>query len=250
MILALDIGNTSLSLAAYDGEALVEHDRVPVDDVEWLSHTWRTTRLAKRAPFEVVLVSSVRPQAEPPIVAWATDDLHTPVKFAGSDFPVPLRNMTDDPGQVGVDRLLASYAGYRRAGGAVLVITFGTAITFNAVDQNGAFLGGAIAPGIGLSAEALARECARLPLVTPQRTDKIIGGSTEAAIQSALYFGFAGLVEHLADGIADDLGADAELYLTGGDAALLAPLLGDPEVVPHLVQEGLVKAWLAAGGKA
>ena len=160
MVLALDIGNTSLSLAAFDGDRLVDHDRIPVQDVEWISHTWRSSRLARLAPFEVVLISSVRPQAEPSIVAWATDDLHAPARFAGTDFPVPLRNLTDAPDQVGMDRLLAAYAGYRRAGGAAVVVTFGTAITVNAVSKDGGFLGGAIAPGIGLSAEALARECA------------------------------------------------------------------------------------------
>ncbi len=250
MVLALDIGNTSLSLAAFDGETLIDHDRIPVEDVEWISHTWRSSRLARLAPYEAVLISSVRPQAEPSIVAWATDDLHAPARFAGTDFPVPLRNLTDAPDQVGMDRLLAAYAGYRRAGGAAVVVTFGTAITVNAVSKDGGFLGGGIAPGIGLSAEALSRECAQLPRVTPQRMDRIIGGSTEAAIRSALYFGFAGLVQRLISGAAAELGGSPAVFGTGGDAALLAPLLPGMEVVPQLVQEGLVKAWLAARGGA
>lgn len=250
MILALDIGNTSLSLAAFDGERLVDHDRVPVDDVEWISHEWRSSPLARRAPFEVLLLSSVRPAAEAPIVAWAADDLRTPLRRPRADFAIPLVSRVEAPDEVGVDRLLAAYAGFRRSGGAAVVVTFGTAITVNAVSAAGEFLGGAIGPGVGLGAEALARECALLPRVQPVAQGHVIGTSTESAIRSALFHGFAGLVQRLVSGVAAELGGSPAIFGTGGDAALLSPLLPGMEVVPHLVLEGLVKAWLAARGGA
>ncbi len=250
MILALDIGNTTFSLAVFDGDRLVDHDRIPVEDVEWISHTWRSSRLAKHALFEVILLSSVRPAAEPPIVAWAADDLRAPLKRPRVDFAVPLTPRVVAPDQVGVDRLLASYAAYRRAGRAAIAVTFGTAITVNAVSASGEFLGGAIGPGIGLAAEALSCECALLPRVQPATQDRVIGTSTESAIRSALYHGFAGLVQRLISGVAAELGGSPAVYGTGGDAALLSPLLPGMEVIPHLVQEGLVMAWLATRGGA
>ena len=246
MILALDIGNTSLSLAAFDGDRLVEHDRIPVEEVEWISHTWRSSRLAGRAPFDVVLLSSVRPQAEPPIVAWASAELGATLKRPRVDFPVPLTPRVEAPDEVGVDRLLAAYAAHRRAGGAAIAVTFGTAITVNAVSASGEFLGGAIGPGVGLAAEALARECSLLPRIEPSAQDRVIGTSTESAIRSALYHGFGGLVQRLVSGAAAELGGSPAVFGTGGDAALLSPLLPGMVVVPHLVLEGLVKAWLAS----
>lgn len=250
MILAVDIGNTSLSLAAFDGETLVDHDRISVDEVEWISHTWRSSRLARRGPFQAVLLSSVRPAAESAVSSWCEGELRAPLARPRVDFAIPLALHVDAPEEVGVDRLLAAYAAHRRAGGAAIAVTFGTAITVNAVSSAGEFLGGAIAPGIGLSAEALARECALLPRVVPAAEPRVLGTSTGSAIRSALYHGFAGLVQRLVAGAAAEMGGTPAVFGAGGDAPLLAPLLPSMHVVPHLVQEGLVKAWLASGGRA
>jgi len=249
VILAIDIGNTSISLAAFDGDRLVADDRLPVDDAEWISHTWRSSRLARAGAIEAVLLSSVRPAAEPPIVAWASVDLRTPLQRPRIDFPIPLGAKVASPDEVGVDRLLASYAAHRRARGAAIAITFGTAITVNAVSASGDFLGGAIGPGVGLSAEALSRETAFLPRVEPVAQERVIGTDTPSAIRSALYHGFGGMVAHLVAGVSAEMGGSPAVFGTGGDAVLLSPHLPGMVVVPHLVAEGLVRAWLASQGR-
>jgi len=148
---------------------------------------------------------------------------------------------TDNPEEVGADRLLNGLAAHQKYGGPLVVIDFGTATTFDVVDQAGDYLGGAIAPGISLSIEALHQAAARLPRIGIGRPGNVIGKGTVAAMQSGVYWGYVGLIEGLVGRIRGEYGAPMKIIGTGG----LAPLFAEATAVieridPDLTLDGLV----------
>jgi type III pantothenate kinase len=156
--------------------------------------------------------------------------------------------------QVGADRLVNALAAFARAKGPCVVAAFGTAITIDAIAADGAFLGGAILPGLRTQGRALHDCCEQLPAVEVGMADgafpeeavprRAIGTSTVEAIRAGIAWGAAGAARRLVDEIRGELGAPAPLLLTGGDAPLIRELLGDGEVVPHLTLEGVARALL------
>ncbi|MDH4099384.1 MAG: type III pantothenate kinase, partial [Nitrospirota bacterium] len=140
----------------------------------------------------------------------------------------------------GIDRLVNAAAVWSRYRKAVIVVDFGTATTFNAISGKGEYMGGAIFPGLGMSAVSLAERTARLPLVEPQRPARVIGRSTEECIHSALYYGYAGLVERMVARMKEEMGEDATVVATGGMAGTIE---GECRVIdkmdPHLTLDGL-----------
>lgn len=248
-LLAVDVGNTNISFGLFEDETLVGHGRLASRSVADLASFWSGSSLGNARPApDVALLASVSPATEAGVSRWIEDGLRIPVRKARVDFDVPLGTDVADPRAVGVDRLLAAFAAWRRAGGAAIAVTVGTAITVNAVTADGRFLGGAIGPGLGLSAEALARGCAQLPHVRLAGPTPVIGKDTEAAIRAALYHGFLGFVERLVTETARELGGGAAVYATGGDAELMLPAVEGMVHAPYLVLEGLLHAWKASGG--
>jgi type III pantothenate kinase len=146
----------------------------------------------------------------------------------------------DNPEDVGADRLLNALAGYRHFKQAIVVIDFGTATTFDVVGQDGAYLGGAIAPGINLSIEALHQAAARLPRIGIGRPQAVIGTGTVSAMQSGIYWGYIGLIEGLVTRIRREIATPAKIVATGG----LAPLFSEgteifDRIDPDLTLDGL-----------
>ncbi len=144
------------------------------------------------------------------------------------------------PSEVGADRLVNSIAAYEKLGGNLVIIDFGTATTFDVVGPNGEYLGGAIAPGINLSIEALHNAAAKLPSIDISRPKKVIGDSTESAMQSGIYWGYVGLIEGIVSRINCEYGKSMKVLCTGG----LSPLFYDAiELIeflePNLTIEGL-----------
>ncbi|KPJ72667.1 MAG: hypothetical protein AMS14_07395, partial [Planctomycetes bacterium DG_20] len=167
-------------------------------------------------------------------------------KTARDDFPIPIATGVREPDRVGVDRLLAALAAYRRTGGACIVVDCGTAVTVDAVDSGGVFLGGAIFPGREMMARALAEGTAQLPHVRGSAApESVLGKSTEEAILAGLVRGTAGALESLVAAAMMEVGLHARVVVTGGDAAVPeSPVLRrKSQVVPDLVLEGLVMAY-------
>ena len=147
---------------------------------------------------------------------------------------------TDNPAEVGEDRVINAMAAFARCSGEAIIIDFGTATTFDVVDEQGAYCGGVIAPGINLSLDALQKAAARLPNIAIKKPQKVVGTSTVEAMQSGLYYGYLGLIERIVTEIRQQTGMQGRVLATGGLAPLFAAASETiDELVENLTLEGL-----------
>jgi type III pantothenate kinase len=154
----------------------------------------------------------------------------------------------DDPREVGADRIANAVGGFSKYGGPLIVVDFGTATTFDAIAADGSYLGGAIAPGLRISIEALSQRAARLPRIDLVRPRSAIGTNTAASMQSGIIFGYAGLVEALVTRISREIGDTPRVIATGGLAELIVRETGAvPLVDQHLTLDGLRLLWERRG---
>ncbi len=241
MLLTADIGNTNITLGAFDGEALLA--------------SWRLSTDARRQPDEyaailraILPMRNVTPEAidsaiicsvVPPLTAVFEDVCKsgfgvTPL-VVGTGIRTGVRILYDSPRDVGADRIVDAAAAYRLYGGPIIVVDFGTATVFDAVTGEGEYLGGALFPGINLAAEALFLGTSQLRRVelSPPRT--AIGRNTVAALQSGLVFGHVAMVEGMVKRFKDELSPGAKVIATGG----LAPLIATETQVFHAVNPDL-----------
>jgi type III pantothenate kinase len=251
MLVALDVGNTNIKYSIVDGgESLTSgHVPTPRDDISAAMGTWLAGLLDRAADggaagIELAVVSVV------PAIADAIDEFAArrglPVLVADrTTIPIPVR--VAQPQFVGDDRLVNAYAALRLHGAPAIVVDLGTATTFDAVDSNGEFVGGAIAAGAGLALEALTRGTAQLPRVPLALPPHAIGRDTIEAMQSGAVIGHSGLVLVMVKAISDELaghgGARPKVILTGGlsttDWAQAIPAID--VIDPYLTLEGLVR---------
>jgi len=268
-LVAVSLGNTTAAavLVGPDGR-LGTVRRAPISDLAGLVAACRTAPAeaagAAGARGGPMVVASVNPPALARLEAAAEAAGLAPPQVAGRDFPIPVATAVEEPERVGTDRLLAALAAYRRTGGACIVVDAGTAVTVDAVDERGVFLGGAILPGLGLMARALAEGTAQVPMVEPpgpgEPLGPAIGRNTRAAVRAGLVRGWPAAVGAVVEAVRTELGAGpVPVVVTGGDALRLSPeALGAPAAVPadgsagpavvrvpDLVLEGLVLAWRA-----
>jgi type III pantothenate kinase len=252
--LVADLGNTRAHVALISAVGLVERVDVRNDDAADLARACDALVARGGAPRRAALVA-VNPRLRAPLEAWlAGRGLEALV--LGESLAVPLALEVDDPAGVGPDRLAdALWAARTYPERAALVVDLGTAITLNVVSAAGAFLGGAIAPGLRTQAWALAQRTARLPLVDPvvskDGATPLIGKTTEQCIRAALLWGAVGLVDAYAAQVERALGARPVVVATGGDAAAVAGACPRIErVVPDLTLRGLHLALVEHAGGA
>jgi type III pantothenate kinase len=246
MLLAADIGNTQAVFGFFEGESLLA-------DFRMASHTSRSPdewgaalrqlcdlRGIDENAVDDAIVCSVVPPLTSSIVQAIQRYFNIDAAIVGPGLKTGIPVLYDPPQDVGSDRIVNAVAAYHRAGGACIVVDFGTATTFDAISERGEYLGGAIAPGIQIGAEGLFQRAARLPRVELNRPPEVIGKNTVHSIQSGLYFGYASLVNGMIARIRADLKPECSVYLTGGLAETLAEALDGVEaVVPNLTLEGL-----------
>lgn len=237
-IIAADIGNSSMTLCLMRG--LEIFDSV---DATSRSGAAEIADALKGLPRELPLVvASVNPQGLVALEqAWGK-----PAFAFGRDGKVPIENRTRTPEQAGQDRLCNALAAKHREGGDAIVVDFGSAITFDVVKE-GAYVGGLIAPGIGMAMDALHQKTALLPLVElSERQPPLIGDDTESAINAGVYYGYLGLVRSIIGELLKTYDAKPHVVATGGYGAHLAPHIEDiEESVPELTHEGIALAWAA-----
>jgi type III pantothenate kinase len=246
MLLAVDVGNTNVTMALFDGDKLVADWRVT-------SHRERTAdelavelrQLFELRGFEIgvvdgVVIASVVPTVNPALVEASRRYLNCEPLMVGPGVKTSVRIRYDNPKDVGADRIANALAAYTKYGGPIVVIDFGTAVTYDAINADGDYLGGAIAPGVEISLEALVSHTAMLRRVEPVAPDSVIGRNTVASIQSGLVWGFVAQVEGMVERMVAELGGSAEVIATGGQAALVAGLTDVIKSTdPLLTLEGL-----------
>jgi type III pantothenate kinase len=246
MLLAVDVGNTNVTLALFDGERLAADWRVT-------SHRERTAdelavelrQLFELRGFELsivdgVVISSVVPNINPALLEASRRYLNCEPVMVGPGVKTGVRIRYENPKDVGADRIANALAAYTKYGGPVIVIDFGTAVTYDAISVDGDYLGGAIAPGVDISLNALVSHTAMLRRVEAVAPDSVIGRNTVASIQSGLMWGFVAQVEGMVERMIGELGGKARVVATGGQAALIAELTHVIEATdPLLTLEGL-----------
>lgn len=221
-LLVVAIGNTHVRGAVWaegrlSGQVTIPTERVPAEP----DATDPLARLIEEEGCDGVVVSSVVPAALEALAERFECHLDVTVAVVGRDIPLPMPLDVEHPERVGADRVCAAAAGYARVKQACVVADFGTAITVNAVSDDGVFLGGAILPGLGLGARALAEQTAGLPGIQVSRPATALGRTTEEALNAGLFFGARGAVRELTEALATSFGKWPKLIFTGGDAALV-----------------------------
>ena len=255
MLLALDIGNTNTVVGLFD---------TPPGEPARLVGDWRLTTPYKQTPDEIgvlfntlftmrgltldlvtgVVISSVVPPLDSNVRRLCEHTFHTRPLFIEPGVKTGLPILTDNPSEVGADRVVNCVAAFDLLGGPAVVVDMGTATTFDVVSRKGEFLGGAIAPGLGISAEALFARAARLTRVEIKKPSKVIGTSTTDNIQIGLYYGYIGLVDGILARMCAELGPETKTVATGGLAKLIsADCKQIQRVEPMLTLNGLRIIW-------
>jgi len=246
MLLAIDVGNTNITVGVFKGKELVEHWELKSESEKTSDeYAVALTGFFSLAGFDVqnidaVIISSVVPPLTPDFQRLSHDLCHVKPLIVGPGLKTGMPILYENPAEVGADRIVLSVAAYAKFGGACIVVDFGTATTFDAVSSKGEYLGGAIAPGIKISAEALYLKTAKLPRIEIKKPEKAVGRSTEASMQSGVYFGYIGLITNIIEKISSELRGAVRVIATGGFASLFyeeIESIGSYE--PYLVLEGL-----------
>ena len=228
MLLVIDVGNTNTSLGVYQATELVAHWRLTtarnrtVD--EYGVHARNLFQLAGLdfKAIDAIAIASVVPPLNYTLRRMAEVYFHLPPLFVDHTTGTGLRILYEPAADVGSDRIVDAVAAIHKYGSPCIIVDFGTATTFNAINQNGEYLGGVITPGIMISSDALFERTAKLPRVDIKRPGKVIGSSTIAAMQSGLYHGYVGLVDGVLRKMIDELEGKPRVIATGGLASLIA----------------------------
>src|ERR1039457_5764814 len=232
MLLALDVGNTNTKLGLY---------RLHLVEASFAAHPRLTTHRAPNAgeygalfinlfqmkgidPAQVkhIIISSVVPPVESTLRQMCETYFHIEPLFVEPGIKTGMQVLVDNPTELGADRLADCIAAFERYGGPCIVVDFGTATKFEVISERGEYLGGAIAPGLGLSAEALFSRAARLSRIDIKRPAKVIGTNTVGHLQSGLYYGYIGLVDGILERIVAELGTQPHVIATGGLARMIS----------------------------
>jgi len=246
MIMAFDIGNTTMALGVYQAKKLIANWRIKSDRdktpdeyglilCDLLEHEKLSSRKIKGA-----IISSVVPPITPVIEQAVEKFFGVKPLLVGPGLKTGIPILYENPAEVGPDRIVAAYAAYKKYRGPCLIVDFGTATTFDAISAAGEYLGGSIAPGIQISAEALYLRTARLPRIEIKKPRAAIGRNTVSSMQSGLYFGYIGLVNQIINEVSAELQAKPVVVATGGQAELIASdIKAIDHFEPNLVLEGL-----------
>jgi type III pantothenate kinase len=246
MLLVIDVGNTNTVLGVFEGPQLLAQWRLTTnreqtaDEYGILIRNLLSLDSAQRHEITGIMIASVVPPLNPVLAEMAEKYFRLKPSFLGPGTRTGMAIHYENPQEVGADRIANSVAAFEKYGGPCIIVDFGTAITFDAVSVKGEYLGGVIAPGIGVSAEALFEHTARLPRVEIRDPQRVIGTNTVASLQSGLFYGAVAMMDGILDRLFTELGNDTKVIATGGQAALVAGASKfQPPVDPSLTLEGL-----------
>jgi type III pantothenate kinase len=250
MLLAVDAGNTQTVFGLFRDDRLDADWRVATrkdttaDELGVLLHALFARATIDPALVDGMIVASVVPDLNDALRAAGERYFACEAMFVGPGLKSGMPILYENPHEVGADRIVNAVAAQARYGAPVIVLDFGTATTFDVVSEGGEYLGGVIAPGLGVSAEALFEKAARLHRVSIRRPSRVIGRHTEQSLQSGLFHGYAALVRGLVERIREELNRDAPVVATGGLAPVFEPELDFLSAVDlDLTLEGLRLIW-------
>ncbi|MDN5364645.1 MAG: type pantothenate kinase [Eubacteriales bacterium] len=248
MVLGIDIGNTHIVLGVFSEGKLLVDWRIATDREKTADEYGIQIRILfdyagiDYSAVKGVVISSVVPPLTPVMERMAVKYFRQQPLIVGPGIKTCMPIKYENPREVGADRIVNAVAAYDLYGGPLIIVDFGTATTFCAVSEKGEYLGGAIAPGIGISAEALMARAAKLPRVELVKPKSVIGRNTIMSMQAGIIYGYVGLVEYIVTRMKEEMGGTAKVVATGGWAELIARETNCiQEVHPHLTLYGL---WL------
>jgi type III pantothenate kinase len=228
MLLALDAGNTNITIGAFDETQLVTRWRLrtiheqTADEWGVLMRNLFALSSIDHPKVDGIIIASVVPSVNAALAAMAKRYFSLDPLFITPETDMGIAVLYDNPREVGADRVVNGVAAYHRYGGPCVVVDLGTTINFDVVSAQGEYLGGMICPGIGMSITGLFSRTARLPMVEFREPQHVIGKNTVNSIQSGLYYGFAGLIDGILERVIAELGPDTKTIATGGQAQLIA----------------------------
>lgn len=246
MLLVIDVGNTNIVLGIFKDQELVDHWRVSTDRLRTtdeygvlIRHLFYLNGVNSEE-IDAIIISSVVPPVMPTLERMCQRYFGLTPLVIGPGVKTGMDIKYDNPREVGADRIVNAVAAYEKFGGPVIIIDFGTATTFCAVDKKGTYLGGAICPGIGISTDALVQRTAKLPRIEVAQAEKVICRNTVESMQAGVFYGFVGQVDGIVTRMRRELGCKAKVVATGGLAVIVAPATDAIDVVePMLTLEGL-----------
>lgn len=229
LILVIDVGNTNTVLGIYEGDELLKDWRISTDknktsdEYGMLIDRLFSYNGYKLTEVESVIIASVVPPLMYSLQAMSIKYCNKEALVIGPGIKTGMNIVYDNPREVGADRIVNAVSAYKKYGGPVIIVDFGTATTFCAVSSNGDYLGGVISPGIKISSEALFLRAAKLPKVELAKPEKVICRNTVSSMQSGIIYGYVGLVDYLVERMKKELNLEnAKVIATGGLSSLIA----------------------------
>lgn len=227
MLLALDAGNTNITIGAFEGASLTGRWRLrtiheqTADEWGILLRNLFALSSLDLAKVDGIIIASVVPQLDPTLAAMSRRYFSRDAVFVTHETDTGLKVLYDNPREVGADRVVNGVAAFQELGGPCVVVDLGTAITFDVVSAKAEYMGGIICPGIGISISGLVSHTARLPMVDFRQPEKLIGTNTTGSMQSGLYYGSVAMIDGVLERLIETLGRDVKTVATGGQAHLI-----------------------------
>ena len=228
MLLVIDVGNTNTVLGIYDGARLVDNWRIwterdrTSDEYGILVRNLFSSRSISSTAIEAIAVSCVVPPMLTMLLELSERYFQQRPLVVEYGVNIGMPVLTDNPMEVGADRLVNAVAAYSKYKRSLIVVDFGTATTFDYISPRGEYMGGAIAPGLNISSEALFMRASKLPRVEMIKPPKVVGKNTVHSMQAGILYGYVGLVDEIVRRMKEEVGSSPKVIATGGLASLIA----------------------------